>query len=302
MADKQYQNKDKSNSTYVLNSIAMKKLIIIINVITILIINNIYCQTPYIQFRTASKYVQDTEYIIDVILPEDYDSTYQYPFIYCVDYWLGAKITPGIISSLNFAQAIDPVIIIGIGNAGNYNDWILERTRDLTPYHIPEYDKSSSHSTGTRGVTGGADNFLLFIKNELIPLVENKYKSDTLKRGLFGYSYGGLFGVYTLIKYPDLFQIYFFGSPALWYNDFALIDSLNEMPSKHLTKIKAIYISVGEKEESDQYKGFADLRNCLEKKNIPSLDVTSHIIIDEDHRSAALPAYYKAFKYLYKKE
>jgi predicted alpha/beta superfamily hydrolase len=270
--------------------------------ISVLIINSIYCQTPSIQFKTTSKYIQDAEYVIDIILPEDYDSTYKYPFVYCVDYWLGKYITPGIITYLNFAQAIDPVIVVGIGNEGDYNDWILERTRDLTPYHIPEYDISSSHSIGIRGVTGGADNFLLFIINELIPLVETEYNSDTLNRGFFGYSYGGLFGVYTIIKEPDLFQKYFLGSPSLNFNDFSLLDSLNNMTSEEISNIKTIYITAGEKESGNMLKGFADLKNCLIKKEISSLDVTSHIIIEEDHRSAALPAYYKAFKYLYKKE
>lgn len=279
----------------------MKKLIII-HAISILIINIAYCQTHSIQFKTTSKFVQDAEYVIDIILPEDYDSTYKYPFVYCVDYWLGKHITPGIITYLNFSQAIDPVIVVGIGNEGDYNDWILERIRDLTPYHVPEYDISSSHSIGTRGVTGGADKFLLFIKNELIPLAETKYNSDTLNRGFFGYSYGGLFGVYTIIKEPDLFQKYFLGSPSLNYNDFSLLDSLNNMDSKKLSGIKAVYITVGENESGSMLKGFANLWNSLEKKGFSSLDVNPQIIIDEDHRSAALPAYYKAFKYLYRKE
>lgn len=280
----------------------MKKLFILINVINMLIINNVYCQTSSIQFKTTSNYVQDANYVIDIVLPEDYDSTHKYQFVYCADYWLGSKITPGILYYLNFSQAIDPVIVVGIGNEGNFNDFLMERTRDLTPYHIPEYDISSSHSIGTRGVTGGADNFLLFIKNELIPMVEAKYNSDTLNRGFFGYSFGGLFGVYTLIKEPDLFQKYFFGSPSLDYNDFALLDSLDNITSEELSNIKAIYISVGEKESGTMLKAFADLRYCLNKKNIPSLDVTAQMISDENHRSAALPAYYKAFKYLYIKK
>ena len=63
-----------------------------------------------------------------------------------------------------------------------------------------------------------------------------------------------------------------------------------------------IYISVGEKESGTMLKGFADLRYYLEKKSMPSLVLNSQIILEEDHRSAALPAYYKAFKYLYGKK
>lgn len=279
----------------------MKKILIISLLFSIFITSNTYSQPSSIQFTTTSEYVQDATYVIDIILPDNYDSGHQYPIAYCVDYWLGSKFVPGMLYCLNFSQAIDPVIVVGIGNEGSFNDWQMERTRDLTPYHIPENDISDSHSVGTRGVTGGADHFLRFIKNELIPLVESRYSADSLNRGFFGYSLGGLFGVYALINEPHLFQKYYLGSPSLQYNDFALFDSLNHMLPEDLTGIKSIYISVGEKESGTMLKGFADLRYWFEKMNIPSLVLNSQIILDEDHRSATLPAYYKAFEYLYGK-
>lgn len=265
----------------------------------LLFTNSGFCQATLNRFEITSKYVQDANYVIDLILPADYDSIQRYPVIYCVDNWLGSKFISGLFYLLNFSQAIEPIIIVGIGNEGNMNDWLIERTRDLTPYHIPEYDMNSSHSIGNSGVTGGASNFLLFLENELIPLVETRYATDTLNRGLFGYSYGGLFGVFALINHPNLFNKYFFGSPSMWYNDFALIDSINSMPADRFSNIKGIFMSVGEKETGNQLKGFTDLRDCLEKKNIPLLQIRSYIVPEEDHRSAILTAYFKAFKYLY---
>ncbi len=277
----------------------MKKIIIFTMLINMFMISDIFSQMSSFQIKTSSEYVKESDYVIDIVLPQDYDSTHQYPIVYCVDYWLGSNFAPGILYCLNFSQALDPIIVVGIGNEGSYTDWLMERTRDLTPSHVPEWNQSDSHSIGTSGVTGGADNFLLFIKNELIPLVESRYSADTTNRGYFGYSLGGLFGAYAMINEPHVFQKYFLGSPSLQYNDFALLDSLNNMLSEELKSIKSIYITVGEKESGNMLKGFADLRDCLEKKNIPSLDMNSQIIYDENHTSAAMPAYYKAFKYLY---
>ena len=274
----------------------MRKFSIIISVISLLVSSNSYCQTLSNQIEINSKYVRDTKYVIDIMLPPDYDSTHIYPILYCVDNWLGSKFLPGMLYLLNFSQTIEPLIVFGVGNGGNINDWQMERTRDLTPFHIPKNDISYSYSAGNLGITGGADTFLLFIKNELIPLIESRYKSDTLKRGLFGYSNGGLFGVYALIKYPELFDIYFLGSPSLWYNDYALVDSLIAMPPKGISNIKAIYISVGEKENDSQLKGVTDLKNWFQEKNISSLKLTTHIFSGEDHRSAIIPAYYESFK------
>ena len=55
----------------------MKKIIIIPVLISMFIINNIYSQPSSIQFKTTSKYVQEATYVIDIILPEGYDSSYQ---------------------------------------------------------------------------------------------------------------------------------------------------------------------------------------------------------------------------------
>jgi len=83
------------------------------------------------------------------------------------------------------------------------------------------------------------------------------------------------------------------------YNDFALLDSLNNMLPEELAGIKSIYISVGEKEDDTMLEGFAGLRDYLKEKNIPSVDMHSQLILGEGHRSAIMPAYYNAFKYLY---
>jgi predicted alpha/beta superfamily hydrolase len=286
----------------------MKKLLVVIKMITVLMIHNIFSQTPPdfqtppVHFEINSKFVEEANYLIEIMLPANYDSTQRYPIVYCVDNWLGANFVPALLYLLNFSQATDPFIVAGIGNHGTMDDWVKERTRDLTPYHLAEYDVSSSHEMGKSGVTGGANNFLLFIKNELIPFVENQYLADTLNRGFMGYSYGGLFGVYTLTLFPDLFQKYFFGSPSVWYNDYALIDSLCTFSPDNFSNIRGIYITVGENENGNQLKAFSDLRDCLQQKNIPTLNLTSHIIPGEDHRTAILSAYLKAFKCLYSKK
>ena len=68
------------------------------------------------------------------------------------------------------------------------------------------------------------------------------------------------------------------------------------MPPKGISNIKAIYISVGEKENDSQLKGVTDLKNWFQEKNISSLKLTTHIFSGEDHRSAIIPAYYESFK------
>ncbi len=266
---------------------------------TLMIGNSVYCQDQKHQFEISSKSVEGEVYPIEVVLPDDYDSTKLYPILYFTDWWFSALAGPQLFSRMRLAGEMDPIIIVGIGTIGDMNDWRLERWRDLTPTNLAEFDKSDPEENGSRGITGGAENFLAFIKDELIPLVESKYPSDTLNRGFFGYSLGGLFGAYVLSTEPKLFQKYFLGSPTLRYDGFVMVDRLKEVSPDMYSSVKAIFISVGEEESGDYLKGFADFRDLMIEKEVPGLKVKSYIVIGEGHLLSSTPAIIKGLKYLY---
>jgi len=265
----------------------------------LLALNGVYSQNLKHQFDIHSTSVEGETYPIEVLLPDDYDSTRTYPVLYFIDWWLISDIDPRFYNRMRFAEVIEPVIIVGIGTEGDMNDWILERTRDLSPTNLPEEDYPDSIASGSRGTSGGAANFLAFIKNELIPQVEAKYACDTANRGLLGYSGGGLFGTYVLVTEPQLFHKYLLGSPAVSYDDFVLIERLKETPPEIYSSVKAVFISVGEEETGDYMKGFADLRDLINEKEVPGLKVGSYIVPGEGHILASTPAIIKGLKFFY---
>lgn len=256
-------------------------------------------QNSRYQFDIAAKSVEGEIYPIEVVLPDNYDSTKRYPVLYFTDWFFGGESAPQLYKRMSFAGEIGPIIIVGIGTQGDMNDWRLERWRDYTHTNMPEFDKPDPNEEGSKGISGGAGNFLEFIKTELIPLVETKYAIDTLNRGFFGYSLGGLFGAYVLSTNPKLFQKYFIGSPSLKYDDFSLIEKLKETPPKMYTGVLAIFISVGEEEPGDYLKGFAELRDLMIKKEVPGLQIKSYIVIGEGHLLSSTPASIKGMKFLY---
>ena len=67
------------------------------------------------------------------------------------------------------------MLVAGIGNT--------DRTRDLTPQTEKKEEKEGS--------SGGADTFLKFISDELIPWVDKNYRTQSY-RLLTGHSFGGL--------------------------------------------------------------------------------------------------------------
>ena len=99
---------------------------------------------------------------------------------------------------------VRPVILVGIENT--------ERRRDLSgPTENPEDRKVAPR-------VGGSAAFRTFLRTELIPLVDTKYRT-TAGRAIMGESLAGLFTVETFFLEPDLFDSYIAFDASLWWNN-----------------------------------------------------------------------------------
>ncbi|MEP6732970.1 MAG: alpha/beta hydrolase-fold protein [bacterium] len=114
------------------------------------------------------------------------------------------------VDSLIAADAIRPVIVVGIPNT--------QRRRDLTgPTNVASDSAIAPH-------VGGSAAFRRFLRDELMPEIERRYRT-TPERTIVGESLAGLFIVETFLELPSLFTHYVALDPSLWWNSGALIDS-----------------------------------------------------------------------------
>ncbi len=67
--------------------------------------------------------------------------------------------------------------------------------------------------------TGGADSFLAFFQETILPAVKNRIPVDGSRLGLWGHSYGGLFVLHALRSAPGYFRCHIAASPSLWWRD-----------------------------------------------------------------------------------
>ena len=131
------------------------------------------------------------------------------------------------------------VLIVGIGYDSPLAYDIKRRTRDLTPAASGE-----EYANG-----GGAAEFYDFVKDELFPLVEKKYSTAKSDKIYFGHSFGGLFGIYALLRDDGIFDEFFIASPSLWWGKSQLIrDALDEGKLRSNLKAKFIILVAGSRE------------------------------------------------------
>ena len=185
------------------------------------------------------------------------DANAQFPILlnsYAKIYANGAKQNAKAVSKLS-----KTVLIAGIGYDSPLAYDTKRRTRDLTPAASGE-----EYANG-----GGAAEFYDFVKDELFPLVEKKYSTAKSDKIYFGHSFGGLFGIYALLRDDGIFDEFFIASPSLWWGESQLIrDALDEGKLRSNLKAKFIMLVAGSRE---MRKGKTDKAGILKVADLAEI-------------------------------
>lgn len=165
-----------------------------------------------------------------VLLPEDYSASSQhYPVIYRLDGAGNIPLMKEVLGRLRDGNAAPEVIIVAIENT--------ERLRDM-------YPTVNQDPNGPVGVGGGAEKFLAFIEQELIPDVEKRYRTHST-RIIAGASAGGVFSLYAMQQSPGLFDAHIAYSPAVWWNAGAMVERTKQWLSTQPAKSTYVYMNIG---------------------------------------------------------
>lgn len=132
-------------------------------------------------------------------------------------------------------------LTIAIGFPGGSPFDAPARSRNYTPR--PDRETGDMVSVDF----GGSEDFLHFIAEELRASLSELYPLDPTRQTLFGFSYGGLFVVHTLLSCPKYFQRYWAASPSLWFSDFMM---MRQMRRDAVTgSAERLVITVGKDEQ-----------------------------------------------------
>lgn len=225
----------------------------------------------------------------------------RYPVLYLTDGPYTFQVASGI-SRVPFSQGLfDEFVIVGLSWAKG-DPPADSRRRDLTPWRDPQI----------KGATGGGPAYFAFLKDEVMPLVEGRYRVDPGNRTLAGQSYGGIFGLWVLFHAPGTFQNYILTSPSIWYADKQALKDEAAHAAANKDLKATLYMATGSREhpgaggcpgcEHDMVADQALLATTLKSRNYPGLRVRTSLVEDGFHETTFPVGLMRGMQGLYLKD
>lgn len=219
---------------------------------------------------------------INVYLPAAYamDAEGRLPVLFMPDGGMGEDFLhiAGLVQVGSGNGTMRPMILVGIENT--------QRRRDLTGPTEIEADKKIAP------VVGGSAAFRSFIRDELIPEIERRYRT-TNERGIVGESLAGLFVAETFLIEPALFDHYIAVDPSLWWNDQWLLK--NRVPKiENPSESKSLYLACSN--EPELKRMLETFSAEIQRQKLSRLDFHCQAFPNELHSTIFHPAALAAFR------
>lgn len=230
----------------------------------------------------------DDEYELSIWLPPSYETSEQeYPTLYVFD-------SPAFFSSCvwnslfqNWEASVPELIVVGIGKRlSSFDEWWPIRDRDyaLVPRSTPD--------------SGRGEDFLKFIGQELIPFIDENYRTNPEDRILYGQSLSGSFAIYALFSQPNLFSRCIATAPAFVDSGQILFDYEQALATATFPSEVCLFISISSQDPA-YGPGAEAFAVAISAKEIPNLKFQKMTIEGLGHTPAAMPGFLYGIEAVY---
>jgi len=138
----------------------------------------------------------------------------------------------------------------------------------------------------------GKEKFLSFLKEEVIPYVEENFRVNKSKRILFGWEYGAGFAFHSLLTQPHLFDAYLLASP------YPILDEVQNLD--RLDSLKKVLVYAVSPDEFEINHAVDKLDSLISAKTIDGLETLELRLENEEHRSTGYATLYHGLRYYFR--
>ncbi len=244
---------------------------------------------PFIQtyFNFYSETIKDT-FKIFICLPKNYDKNKDtYPAVYVLDANVAFDMISTLMKLLSNGLDCKQAIYVGVG----YKDFMVMDSLRGRDYSYPQ-------KAGIPG-SGGGKLFTAFLRDELIPYIDSKYRTKPKDNTLIGHSLGGYYVFYNMLSgaLEDklIFKNFIAGSPFV-INDKYLIDLEQLLSAKTDSLPIKLFMCSGTIGDVDSMLiVFTDI---FKKRNYIGFEFKSIELKDFDHMDVMFPTWSKGLRYI----
>ena len=269
---------------------------------------------PHTEIRSFSSAIIDQEFRIYIALPHNYRaSNNSFPVLYLSDANGIFGLVTETVRFLQLFQEVPEMVIVGIGYpVEDFLDTLGLRVRDLTPTKIMSGLKRIQiwcRAAWQLTVQAGPIIFSNLSKKNYGHFIEANYRIDSKDSAILGHSFGGLFGLYTLLNAPNTFNRYIISSPSIWWDQEAVFAYEENFAKMHSDLPANVFLSAGSIERSLEIPirvvqarfvtRMQAMAGKLQSRGYGNIPLTSHVFEDESHISGAPGAISRGLKVVF---
>ena len=152
--------------------------------------------------------------------------------------------------------------------------------------------------------SGGMGNFLTFIRTELIPHVDGRYRTMPY-RVFVGHSLGGITAINALYTIPETFNAYVAIDPSLWWDNTALLRTAKgyitgaRLDGRALYVAQANTINPDDSTANPHFSAITRFDAVMRAYNRSGLRYGFRYYDADDHGSVPLVAEYDALRFIF---
>lgn len=223
-----------------------------------------------------------------IVYPASYKTNpgKKYPVFYYLDAYWDTPLLTSTYGNLIYDNEVPEFIMVGLSYPATAS-YDKERKIDYT-------------FTAVDAQSGKANLFLDFIKQEVAPLIESKYRGEKNNRVLGGVSLGGLFTITAAYSEPEYFSGYIAISPAAEWDRQALAKLDESFATKNKKLNARMFISYG----TAEYKPFRDpiiaFQKQLTDRQYQGLELLNYAMEGHEHVSVKGDGFVRGLKWVFK--
>ncbi len=260
---------------------------------------------PPVESFTIKSTHTGVEYVVFVQVPHDYNEDGdRYPVFYTLQAGPSGDVYDDMIAPLIRRGQIPDVIFVAImrpqgrrGGGAFFGSLGANRTKVRTWADDLTFYVNSEDQTG-----GGADAFVSFLDEELIPRIDGEYHTDRADRGIGGMDLGGSFAVEVSYRHPGMFERAIAISPRVHFADYAMVDGLRSIQVQRRRRpVTRLYIGSGADNHPMMTSGFELLEGALRQIESRTVEVKIEQLRGRDRDNELIPAAQAGLRFVYAK-